>query len=254
MRSARFHRGVSHAVYRSRARGWLSSQWPINGQKRWDPGGRHERISAVHLDRTCAPVRWRARLAGGHPPRRVLAERGRGGAATTAPPRAAHRGVRKQSYYPAARRGSVVEEMFGVPIADPYRWLEDGRAARVRHWAEAQDRLFRTHCSDWRERRLWAASVEEMSSFGVSEPPTVRGSTAFTAEQRREDEQRRLLVVDAHGDRRVLVAPARLDPSGHAGLYARWPSREGDLVAVQLEVGGQPGSDIAVLGARTGEA
>ncbi len=147
-----------------------------------------------------------------------------------------------------------MEDLFGFPVPDPYRWLEDADDARVRDWAAAQDRLFQAHRAGWHEKRSWASAVDQVSSFGVSEPPMVRGSVMFVAEQRREDEQRRLLVVDAGGNRRVLVDPVEIDPSGHTGLYAWWPSREGERVAVQMEVAEQPGSDIMVLDVRTGEA
>ncbi|WP_030508755.1 prolyl oligopeptidase family serine peptidase [Microbispora rosea] len=156
-------------------------------------------------------------------------------------------------FYPVARRSDLVEELFGIPVSDPYRWLEDGGDARVRDWAAAQDRLFLACREQWRDKDSWASLVDETSSFGVSEPPTVRGSLMFLAEQLRGDEQRRLLVVDGEGERRVLVDPADIDPSGHTGLYAWWPSREGERVAVQMEVAEQPGSDIIVLDVRTGE-
>jgi prolyl oligopeptidase len=159
-----------------------------------------------------------------------------------------------RSPYPAAPRGDVVEDLFGFRVADPYRPLEDGDDARVRAWAAAQDRLFRAHRAGWRDTPSWAALVDRFSSFGVSEPPLVRGSLMFLAEQRPGDEQRRLLVVDAEGNRRVLLDPMAIDPSGHTGLYAWWPSREGTRVAVQLEAGERPGSDITVLDVRTGEA
>ncbi|MCO5967331.1 prolyl oligopeptidase family serine peptidase [Actinoallomurus soli] len=155
--------------------------------------------------------------------------------------------------YPAARRGDVVEDLFGFPVADPYRWLEDGRDPDVRDWAAAQDRLFQACRAGWSERETWASSVDETSSFGVSDSPMVRGQVMFLAEQRPEDEQRRLLVIDAEGNRRVLLDPAAIDPSGRTGPYAWWPSREGERVAVQLEVAERPGSDITVLDARTGD-
>ncbi|MEV1202588.1 prolyl oligopeptidase family serine peptidase [Microbispora rosea] len=156
-------------------------------------------------------------------------------------------------FYPVARRSDLVEELFGIPVSDPYRWLEDGDDARVRDWAAAQDRLFLACREQWRDKDSWASLVDETSSFGVSEPPMVRGSLMFLAEQLHGDEQRRLLVVDGDGERRVLVDPADIDPSGHTGLYAWWPSREGERVAVQMEVAEQPGSDIIVLDVRTGE-
>ncbi|MEV5741270.1 prolyl oligopeptidase family serine peptidase [Microbispora rosea] len=156
-------------------------------------------------------------------------------------------------FYPVARRSDLVEELFGIPVSDPYRWLEDGDDARVRDWAAAQDRLFLACRERWRDKDSWASLVDETSSFGVSEPPMVRGSLMFLAEQLRGDEQRRLLIVDGEGERRVLVDPADIDPSGHTGLYAWWPSREGERVAVQMEVAEQPGSDIIVLDVRTGE-
>ncbi len=43
--------------------------------------------------------------------------------------------------YPAAPRLNVVETLHGVEVADPYRWLEDARAAETIAWSEAQDAL-----------------------------------------------------------------------------------------------------------------
>ncbi|GII63635.1 prolyl endopeptidase [Sphaerisporangium krabiense] len=145
-----------------------------------------------------------------------------------------------------------MDDLFGFSVSDPYRWMEDAEDARVRDWAAAQDRLFHVCRAGWPERRLWASLLDEVSSFGVTEPPTVRGSVMFLAERARGDEQRRLLVVGAEGDTRVLVDPVEIDPSGNTGLYAWWPSREGERVAVQLEVAERPGSDIMVLDVRTG--
>ncbi|WP_198167235.1 prolyl oligopeptidase family serine peptidase [Microbispora sp. ATCC PTA-5024] len=155
--------------------------------------------------------------------------------------------------YPAARRSDVVEDLFGFPVSDPYRWLEDGDDASVQDWAAAQDRLFHTCRTGWHDKQSWASLMDQVSSFGVVEPPMARGSVMFLAEQLRGDEQRRLLVVDAEGNRRVLVDPVEIDPSGHTGLYTWWPSREGERVAVQMEIAEQPGSDIMVLDVRTGE-
>src|SRR5688572_4045357 len=45
--------------------------------------------------------------------------------------------------YPETRRVDVVETQFGVPVADPYRWLENDvrEDAEVRGWVEAQNRV-----------------------------------------------------------------------------------------------------------------
>ncbi|SDK81947.1 prolyl oligopeptidase family serine peptidase [Nonomuraea jiangxiensis] len=155
--------------------------------------------------------------------------------------------------YPQAQRDGATENLFGYPVSDPYRWLEASADPLVRAWAAQQDELFSAHRGEWPDTERWRSVIEELSTFGVSDPPLVRGSLMFIAEQLREDEQRRLVVVDGMGDRRVLVDPVELDPSGRTRLYTWWPSREGDRVAVQLEVAERPASDIVVLDTRTGK-
>src|SRR5690349_2050174 len=57
-------------------------------------------------------------------------------AAATAPP---------ANDYPASRRDEVVEQIHGVAVADPYRWLEDPSKPEVQAWMTAQDSYARAH-------------------------------------------------------------------------------------------------------------
>lgn len=40
---------------------------------------------------------------------------------------------------PETHRGDVVEEIHGVTIADPYRWLEDQESPETRAWLDEQN-------------------------------------------------------------------------------------------------------------------
>src|SRR6056297_2371544 len=63
--------------------------------------------------------------------------------------------------YPAAERSSIVDEMHGTPVHDPYRWLEDASDPRTRTWVEEQGRLTEAERQGW-SMRCW---VREPSPF-----------------------------------------------------------------------------------------
>ena len=45
--------------------------------------------------------------------------------------------------YPFAARGSVVEDLHGVKVADPYRWLEMDvrKSPEVKEWVDAENKI-----------------------------------------------------------------------------------------------------------------
>ena len=45
--------------------------------------------------------------------------------------------------YPDTKRDAVVDDVHGVKIPDPYRWLEDASKPDVKAWMAAQDKLAR---------------------------------------------------------------------------------------------------------------
>jgi len=52
-----------------------------------------------------------------------------------------HAAAAQQLRYPEARRGTEVDDYFGTPVPDPFRWLEDVDAPETRAWIAAENAL-----------------------------------------------------------------------------------------------------------------
>jgi len=155
--------------------------------------------------------------------------------------------------YPAAERLDLVEQLHGIEVADPYRWLEDPADPRTEAWSQAEDELARPALDALPGRDRLTERLTELQRTGSVRAPSWRGARAFFTRREPGQEHEALLVREADGAERVLVDPTELDPAGTTTLDAAVPSIDGDRLAYQLSTGGDEESRLYVLDVATGE-
>src|SRR5690349_20617160 len=149
--------------------------------------------------------------------------------------------------YPCAERLSLVEQVHGRSVADPYRWLEDSSTAETKDWSRAQDDLWLTYAGTLSSRFRWKNRVRQLSEVSSVSTPVWRGGRCFTL--RREPGRQPVLFVDET----PLIDPKRLDSTGLTTLDAWQPSPDGTKLAYQLSRGGDERSTLTVVDVTTGE-
>jgi prolyl oligopeptidase len=149
--------------------------------------------------------------------------------------------------YPPAYRQSVVDELHGHPVPDPYRWLEDPTSAATADWLAAQDDLWQTHAASLPGRDRLRDRVAELSRAGVVTAPMWRGERQFFLRQNADQDHPVLHTVDSAGTERVLVDPTVLDEQGLTTLDSWQPDPDGRLLAYQISRGGDERSELYVL-------
>ncbi|MEV6246046.1 prolyl oligopeptidase family serine peptidase [Streptomyces sp. NPDC051742] len=157
--------------------------------------------------------------------------------------------------YPHAERQDVVEELHGVRVADPYRWLEDAGSAATLRWSAEQEVLYAAERSALPGLERWAAEVAALDAVDRARSPEVRGGRVFWLRQEAGQEHP-VLVVAEGGEgaaERVLLDPLVLDPSGRTVLDAWEPSVEGELLAFQVSRDGTEDSVLHVIDVATGK-
>ncbi|GHA90638.1 MULTISPECIES: prolyl oligopeptidase family serine peptidase [Streptomyces] len=155
--------------------------------------------------------------------------------------------------YPDAVRQDLVEEVHGLPVPDPYRWLEDAEATQARRWGEEQDALYEARRTALPGLERWRAEVAALADIAPAMTPKVRGDRVFRLRQDGGREHPVLMVKEGEeGTERVLLDPSALDPSGRTVLDAWQPSLEGDLLAFQVSLGGTEDSLLRVIDVATG--
>ncbi|WP_238153021.1 prolyl oligopeptidase family serine peptidase [Kribbella speibonae] len=149
-------------------------------------------------------------------------------------------------WYPCAERLTLVEQVHGCTVADPYRWLEDPLASE--RWLRDQDDLWLTYAASLTSRFRWKNRVRQLSDVSSVSTPVWRGGHCFTL-RRETGQQYAVLYVDET----PLLDPKQLDPSGLTTLDAWQPSPDGTKLAYQLSRGGDERSTLHVLDVLTGE-
>ena len=151
---------------------------------------------------------------------------------------------------PATRREDIVDVYHGVPVADPYRWLESGDSPEVIEWVAAQNQHTRQALDARPHRERWHERLSALVALPTVLACAVRADRCFVLERDHVAEQFALVLrssVDPAAPPRVLLAPATLVSDGAMAIDWFEPSPDGALVAIGLSEGGTEDSVLHVL-------
>ncbi len=174
--------------------------------------------------------------------------------APLAPPEAPPVTTKPVLPYPAAARGDVVDDLHGVKLPDPYRWLEDGSDARVVAWAHEEDAFARGILAKLPGRDALAARFKELFYIESVGTPTHRGGRWFVA--RRDAGKEKFVVVwreGKDGADRVLLDPTTWSADGSAALGLWVVSWDGKHVAYTVKENNSDEATLYVLDVATGK-
>ena len=152
----------------------------------------------------------------------------------------------------------VENEYHGVKVVDPYQWLEDWEDGHVQSWSDRQNAYARNilnnlpDLKELRERITQILTAESVSYSSLS----WREGKLFAIKRQPPLEQPFLVVmpsVEEPVSEKVLVDPAKIDPTGKTSIDFYVPSPDGNLVAVSLSSGGSESGDVHIYEVETGE-
>lgn len=143
--------------------------------------------------------------------------------------------------------------MHGVSVHDPYRWLENGRSARVQAWISAEngyaDRVLgRLHNAASISKRVRELAITSAQRYA---PRLVDGTLFYL--RGRPPQAQAVLVAQAWPGRRQRVLVDTNHSGGHLAIGRFWPSPSGRYAAFGVSANGSEATTLRVVNARTGQ-
>ncbi len=151
----------------------------------------------------------------------------------------------------------VIDNVHGIVIEDPYRWLEDGESQETLEWTEAQNHRTRYVLDQLEERPRLAARLTEILSQETVGSPVLKGNALFYTRREKGANQPllccRTLSHGSLGDERVVLDPNETSASGLVALDWWYPSDDGNLLAYGYSEKGDEWSILRVLDIAAGK-
>ena len=149
--------------------------------------------------------------------------------------------------YPAAARGTQVDDYHGTSIADPYRWLEDVDAPATKAWVEAQNRLTDSFLATIPERPAIKARLTTLWNYARYSAPFKENGRYFYFQNTGLQNQSVLLVQDGrNAPPRVLLDPNTLSSDGTVALSGTAASDDGHYLAYSVSTSGSDWQELHV--------
>jgi len=156
--------------------------------------------------------------------------------------------------YPTSKKSDVVEELHGVKVPDPYRWLEDLDSEETRKWIEEQNKVtfeFLEKIPQREKIRERLTQLWDYEKFGV---PHREGKRYFFSKNDGLQNQSVLYTVDSLNDPpRVLLDPNQLSSDGTIALAGYSITDDGNLMAYGLSASGSDWMEWKVRDVATGK-
>ncbi|THD04870.1 prolyl oligopeptidase family serine peptidase [Rhodanobacter lindaniclasticus] len=154
---------------------------------------------------------------------------------------------------PASPTHAAESVLHGVPVPDPYRWLENPADPAVQQWIAAQNAYTEATLAAMPEGKALTARVQQLAITSTTRSgPMLAGGTLFYLQQTPPQAQP-VLVAQAwpDGAAKTLVDP-NADHGGTA-ITGYWPSPRGRYLAYGTAEGGSELTTLHVLDVASGK-
>lgn len=149
---------------------------------------------------------------------------------------------------PASAVEPVTDVFHGVPITDPYRWLEDQNSPRTRAWIAEQTRYARAYLGSISGRDEIRKRIREFLAVETYDSLQEAGSRYFFRKRLADQEQPCIYMREGpEGEDRLLVDPSELGRGIHTAVKPLCVSPDGGLLLYEIKEGGERTGTFAIL-------
>ncbi len=153
-----------------------------------------------------------------------------------------------------AKTGNTVDLYHGVKVADPYRWLENGKSKEVQAWGNKNQKRTRAVLDQIPARLKIIQELKKLYNNKSSSSPRSYGHRYFFFRREGLKNQPILYVREGgyNAPARVLLDPNMLSKDGTVAIQQISPSPSGRFLAYALSSKGSDWSNVHVMNVSTG--
>lgn len=134
----------------------------------------------------------------------------------------------------------VTDFLHGVPVADPYRWLEDQDSPRTRAWIAEQTRYARSYLDAIPGRELIRRRIREFLAVETYDSLQKVGDRYFFRKRLPDQEQPCIYVRDgANSEDQLLIDPLERGTGAYTAVKPLRVSPDGRLLLYEVKEGGE---------------
>ena len=153
--------------------------------------------------------------------------------------------------YPTTKKGDVVDNYFGTPVPDPYRWLEDDKSAETAQWVKAQNDFTFAYLSKIPYRNTIKEKLQKLWNYERIGAPFTEGDYTYYYKNDGLQNQSVLYRKDKQGKEEIFLNPTTFAADGTTSLATIAFTEDGSLVAYLISEGGSDWRKAIVLNTKT---
>ncbi len=143
------------------------------------------------------------------------------------------------SKYPVTEKGNVMDTLFGVPVADPYRWLENDTAQQTANWVTAQNDVTFGYLKNIPFRDAIRKRLDEVQNYERLSAPYREGSYIYYSKNSGlQNHNVQYRKKGENGTEEVFLDPNTFSKDGTTALGGMFFTKDGSLLAILIQEGG----------------
>ncbi|HEY0896801.1 MAG TPA: prolyl oligopeptidase family serine peptidase [Sphingobacteriaceae bacterium] len=149
--------------------------------------------------------------------------------------------------YPKTKKAPVTDTYHGVPVQDPYRWLEDDRSEETTAWVNAQNKVTQAYLEKIPFRKDIKDRLTTLWNYEKYSAPFKEGEYTYFYKNDGLQNQSVLYRQKNGGDTEVFLDPNKFSADGTTSLADIEFTRDGTLAAYQISEGGSDWRKVVII-------